>query len=361
MYVTDMFNERIEEFTPNGSGGYTYDREWGLRGDTAGTMNYPRLPCVDPQTGNLIVANTDSSTAVAWNVSVNPPREVWAYGALKTPYGLACSSTGTIYVADSNDSDVVALTSAGGLLGTMGSAEHMGFVRGIWVDSTDGTVWVDASTTGDVYHFAQWSDGGAFLGSFDVNSSIPSAGVFGISGNADYLYIALSSANQVAEYTRSGTLLGTFGGAGSKVGQMRTPQGLAFGPDGKLYVVEENNNRVSQWTVPPAPVSPKSYVATLGGPGHAGMYPSGAEVVPSGARTPATSWSPIPAMIASLSTPQAERWSGRRTHLRSLTRVASLGAAPTRVIPSSSSRATWVSTRPGTSMSQTTATAASWC
>ena len=91
MYVTDMFNERIEEFTPNGSGGYVYDREWGMRGDTASTMNYPRLLCIDPQTGNLIVANTDSSTAVAWNVGANPPKEVWAYGALKSPYGVACS------------------------------------------------------------------------------------------------------------------------------------------------------------------------------------------------------------------------------------------------------------------------------
>ncbi len=283
MYVTDTFNERIEEFIPNGSGGYTYDREWGLRGDTASTMNYPRLLCVDPQTGNLIVANTDSSTAVAWNVSVDPPKEVWAYGTLKTPYGLACSSTGTVYVADSNDSDIVALTSAGSLLGTIGSAQNMGFVRGIWVDSTDGSVWVDTSATGGVYHFAQWSNGGGFLGSFNINASIPSAGVFGITGNAGYLYIALSSANQVAEYTRSGALVGTFGGAGTKVGQMRTPQGLAVGPDGNLYVVEENNNRVSQWSVPPAQVSPASYVATIGGPGHAGMYPSGAEVAPSGA------------------------------------------------------------------------------
>lgn len=281
MYVSDTFNERIEEFTPGAGGTYTYTREWGLRGDTVSTMNYPRLLCVDPQTGNLIVANTDSSTAVAWNVSVNPPREVWAYAALKTPYGLACAANGTIYVADSNDSDIVALSSAGALLGTMGSAQSMGFVRGIWVDSTDNSVWVDTSATGKVFHFAGWASGGGFLGSFNVN--IPSAGVFGISGNAGYLYIALSGVNQVAEYTRSGTLEGTFGGAGTKVGQMRTPQGLAFAPDGNLYVVEENNNRVSEWSVPPSTASLASYVATSGGPGHAGMYPSGVEIVPSGA------------------------------------------------------------------------------
>ncbi len=249
MYVSDTFNERIEEFKPSGSA-WTYDREWGLRGDTATTMNYPRLICIDPQTGNLIVANTDSNSAVAWNVSVNPPKEVWAYAALTSPYGLACASNGTVYVADSNDSDVVALTSAGALLGTMGAAQNMGFVRGIWVDSTDSSVWVDTSATGKVFHFASWSSGGGFLGSFNVSTSIPSAGVFGIAGNAHYLYVALASVNQVAEYTRAGVLEGTFGGAGTKVGQMRTPQGLAFAPNGTLYVVEENNNRVSQWTVP---------------------------------------------------------------------------------------------------------------
>ncbi|HEY6471052.1 MAG TPA: hypothetical protein VI434_14950 [Candidatus Dormibacteraeota bacterium] len=39
-------------------------------------------------------------------------------------------------------------------------------------------------------------------------------------------------------------------GCKSKVGQMRTPQGLAFAPNGPLYIVEENNNRLSAWTVP---------------------------------------------------------------------------------------------------------------
>jgi tripartite motif-containing protein 71 len=251
MYVTDTYNERIEEFTLSGGGGFTFDRAWGVRGNTANTFNYPRLMCIDSSTGDLVVANTDSSMVVAWNVSPSTPKVDWSStaGGLADPYGVACAPDGTIYVANSNGDDVVAFTSAGAELGTMGSTDKLGFTRGIWVDS-DGSVWVDNDSSGNVYHFAAWSAGGAELGHFDVNTSIPKAGVFGIAGDSGYLYVALSSASEVAEYTRAGTLVGTFGGYGSKVGQMRTPQGLAFGPGGDLYVVENDNSRVSQWSVP---------------------------------------------------------------------------------------------------------------
>ena len=249
MYVSDTYNERIEEFTPSG-GGYVFLRAWGTRGETATTFNYPRLLCVDPSTGDLLVANTDSNMVVAWNVGAATPKVDWySTTGLADPYGVACAPDGTVYVANSNGRDVVAFNSSGTLLGTMGSTDNLGFTRGIWVD-TDGSVWVDADASGTVYHFASFADGGAEIGHFNVNSSIPTAGIYGLAGDANYLYAALSSVNEVAEYTRAGTLIGTFGGAGTKVGQMRTPQGLAFGPGGKLYVVEENNDRVAEWTVP---------------------------------------------------------------------------------------------------------------
>jgi DNA-binding beta-propeller fold protein YncE len=111
------------------------------------------------------------------------------------------------------------------------------------VDS-DGSIWTDVAASGAVYHF---SAAGTELSKFTVSIA---GGAFGIAGNAGYLYIALSSSNTVAQYTRSGTLVGTFGGAGSTLGKLRTPQGLTFGPGGQLYVVEQNNDRVSEWTVP---------------------------------------------------------------------------------------------------------------
>lgn len=251
MYVSDTYNERVEEFTPSGGGSFAFDRAWGMRGEAANTFNYPRLICIDPSTGDLVVANTDSNMVVAWNVSPSSPKVDWysTAGGLADPYGVACAPDGTVYVANSNGKDVVAFSSAGTELGTMGSTDNLGFTRGIWVD-TDGSVWVDTDATGNVYHFAAFSAGGAELGHFNVNNSIPNAGVFGIAGDSGYLYVALSSVNEVAQYTRAGTLVGTFGGAGTTIGKMRTPQGLAVGPGGKLYVVEENTDRVSQWSVP---------------------------------------------------------------------------------------------------------------
>jgi len=172
-------------------------------------------------------------------------------------------------VANSNGGDIVVFNASGTELGTMGAGikPKLGFTQGIWVDS-DGSVWTDSGTNDTVYHFASWASGdpGEFLGSVNVDAALGvgsgAAGTYGIAGDAGYVYIALPSINEVGQFVREGAptstgpcaaqlcLVGTFGSRGTGVGKLATPQGLAFGPDGDLYVVEENNDRVSQWTVP---------------------------------------------------------------------------------------------------------------
>jgi DNA-binding beta-propeller fold protein YncE len=237
LFVSDTYNERMEKFTLVG-GVYKFSLAWGMRGEAPNTFNYPRLMCYDPVNGDIIVANTDSNEVVAWSTAGH---EVWAGTGLADPYGVACGANGDVYAANSNGQNVVVFSSSGAKIATIGS--KLGFLRGIWVDS-DGSIWTDVAATGAVYHF---SAAGVQLSKFTVSAT---GGAFGIAGDAGYLYIALSSSNTVAQYTRSGALVSTFGGAGSTLGKLRTPQGLAFGPGGKLYVVEQNNDRLSEWTVP---------------------------------------------------------------------------------------------------------------
>jgi tripartite motif-containing protein 71 len=295
MYVTDMYNERIEEFSPSANGwvlnttlnaGSVTPGAWGMRGDGPGQFNYPRLLCWDPLTvtgngsGALIVANTDSNEIVAWNPNRvnNPPSVVWSSpaGALVDPYGVACDTNpaspgyGLIYVANSNGKDIVVYNPDGTPAvnaalpsNTMGTGSIVGFTRGIDVD-TDGSVWVDTGTASHVYHFASFNDPtqpGALLAQSDFIASSGSSKAcnpFGIAATANYLYLACSSTNNVVYYTKKGntqapTYTGTFGvfNAFDGIGTMQTPQGLALGgPNNDLYVVEENNDRVSEWQVP---------------------------------------------------------------------------------------------------------------
>ncbi|MGD0448142.1 MAG: hypothetical protein ABSB36_05935 [Candidatus Dormibacteria bacterium] len=292
LYVTDTYNYRIEEFSPtatsNGGDTYALDQVWGTRGDGPGDFNYARLMCWDPQTpletgasGALIVANTDSDMAVGWNptaatpVVAQTPTGPWEtaggtppVGTLDDPYGVACDpSTGDVYVANSNGGNIVVFNASGTELGIMGTLTKgkLGFTQGIWVDS-DGSLWADSGTNDTVYHFASWAAGGAELGSVNVDASLGvasgAAGTYGIAGDAGYVYIALPSLNEVGQFVREGAatasglcatalcLVGTFGSRGTGVGKLATPQGLALGPDGDLYVVEESNDRVSQWVVP---------------------------------------------------------------------------------------------------------------
>ncbi len=257
IYVTDMYNERIEEFTRNGvTGNYDFVQAWGMRGDTAIQFNYPRLMCWDQSTavggggfGALIVANTDSNEINAWNPQAGGgPALVWSQPTLADPYGVACdSSTGLIYVANSNGKDVVVVNSDGTVAGSIGVGKITSFSRGIAVDPLDGSVWVDAATK--VYHFASWSSGGALISSFVTPSG---CNPFGLALTANYLYVACPSKNNVVQYNRSAQLQATFGGfnAFGALGTMQTPQGLVLGPNGDLYVVEQGNNRVSEWQVP---------------------------------------------------------------------------------------------------------------
>ena len=114
-----------------------------------------------------------------------------------------------------------------------------------------------------MYHFASFNDPtqpGALLNQSDFIASSGSSKAcnpFGIAATANYLYLACSSTNNVVYYTKNGatqppTYVGTFGvfNAFDGIGTMHTPQGLAFGPNSDLYVVEENNDRVSEWQVP---------------------------------------------------------------------------------------------------------------
>ncbi|PKM97944.1 MAG: hypothetical protein CVU79_05805 [Elusimicrobia bacterium HGW-Elusimicrobia-3] len=58
------------------------------------------------------------------------------------------------------------------------------------------------------------------------------------------LYVADTGNSRVVVFDEEGRLLWAFGSDGAEPGQLKSPKGIAFGPDGRLYVSNTGNSRV---------------------------------------------------------------------------------------------------------------------
>jgi len=67
-----------------------------------------------------------------------------------------------------------------------------------------------------------------------------------------YFYVTIPEEHRIAKYSPAGQLIASFGGYGAGPGEFSSPQDLAVGPTGTIYVADTYNNRV-QVLVPTTP------------------------------------------------------------------------------------------------------------
>ncbi len=100
-----------------------------------------------------------------------------------------------------------------------------------------GTFFVADSKANAVFEF---DAAGRQVGKISSGLDSPSALAFG-SGK---LYVADTGNSRVAVFDASGKPLWTFSGKGSEPGQLKSPEGIAYGPDDSVYVSDTGNSRV---------------------------------------------------------------------------------------------------------------------
>ncbi len=280
VYVTDDSNARIDEFTQTGTfvrafgkgvnstdGSDICDAGTGCQAGFASTVGVARRP--DRPGGERVQRRLRSRRLERADRRVHPDRDVragirqerehdrrqrhmrrgerlpagqrrgWG-GAMGSPFGVAVSGSGDVYVGDDLNARIDEFTQTGTFVRAFGKA----------VNSTDGS---------DVCTALSGCQQG---GSSDSAGEIRLPYGVAVDGSSD-LYVADYSNARVDEFTPTGTFVRAFGdgvgfepfncstasgcqagGPGTGAGQLNGPTGVAVSGSGEVYVADNLNNRI---------------------------------------------------------------------------------------------------------------------
>jgi hypothetical protein len=259
VWVVDSGNYRVDEFSPEGN--FMRAFGWGVA------------------TGAKELQTCSSSCQTG--LPGSGPGQLGVEGAYKQAVGIAVapeSAGGDLWVADPGNARVTEFKPEANEVKYEREIHSSGSVTlanplGVAVDSS-GNVWV-ADWNGQLDEFS--SSGVSLL---QVTSSSPDGvAIDPLTGN---VWVSEVNVQRVSEFTSSGALVETFGWgvktgakelqtctancqaglAGSEPGQFYNPTGISVGPKGHVWVMENWNQRVQEF-------SPSGeYVAQFGSPGN---------------------------------------------------------------------------------------------
>lgn len=230
VYVADTWNARIAKFNPQGN----FVTSWGSGSEELQPGSGKRLT----RTGGTTEGN-----------SANP---LGFFG----PRNLVVSS-GRVYIADTGNKRVVVTDTDGNYLGQVGTAgAGIGqFNEPIGLGIANNNLYVGDTWNGRIQVFPLDANG--------VPQGVPSV-QWPVAGWQTDTYLdpfiavdsqgrvaaAVPSKNQVALYGATGQLLLVWGGQGNDDASTGQPSGMAFAPDGSVYVSEKANRRIQRWILP---------------------------------------------------------------------------------------------------------------
>jgi YD repeat-containing protein len=245
-WVSDTGHNRIQEFNSKGE----FIRQFGASGEGKGQFREPRGLAINQSSGNLYVADRNNNRIQEFN-SKGEFIRAWGWGVINGTAELQVCTT----------------TCRAGLSGE-GNGQFNG-LQGLAVDP-EGHLWsVEAGKTSA--RVQKFSSEGAYLSQFGAKGT--EAGKFespqGIAVSpAGNVYVADTNNNRIQEFKPSGELIRGFGWgvangeaklqtctttcqvgiAGAGNGQLSHPDGLAFDPEGKLWVADTQNSRAQRFS-----------------------------------------------------------------------------------------------------------------
>jgi DNA-binding beta-propeller fold protein YncE len=202
---------------------------FGSGGAIGGFADYPAA-VVSPSTGDLYVADTGNHRVEVFS-SAGKFIAAWGWGTNGASAYQICTSSCEIPISGSG----------------LGQFEAP---IGITIDPLTGDVYVVDSALGRIDQFSASGKPIRYFGkpgSGKGQIENP-AGGFAFDAATNQLLLADSGNNRIDVFTPSGASAGSLGSLGTGDGQFDVPIGVAAAPDGDLYVTDDSNSRVEQFS-----------------------------------------------------------------------------------------------------------------
>lgn len=303
LYVADTGNHVIRRIT---QGAIVTTHAGSMRSSgssdgfgTQARFNRPYEVALDPSTGNLFVGDTENDTirkvtpdgrvtTVAGDPVASGDVDGTGSEALfAVPWGIAVDAAGNAYVADHNNQKIRRITPAG-VVTTLAGSGSVGGNDGTgatarFVNPSDVVIGADGALyVADAYTMSirridlPTAFVSTFAGSKPVNSTVPDSNATGTAARFHFPHgVAVDAAGNAYVSEASGAIrkitpqgvvsvfAGAQGTSGSADGpalsaRFSFPRGLAFDPNGNLFVADTGNHTVRK-------ITPEGLVTTLAG------------------------------------------------------------------------------------------------
>jgi DNA-binding beta-propeller fold protein YncE len=220
VYVADTWNHRIQKFSLTGELVHVFGASGSpAAGETGGGLFYGPRDIIVLADGNLLISDTGNKRLQLFDPDGNFLQSIGSEGSqigqFKEPVGLGASPEGNIYVADTWNGRIQQFTP-------------------------------------EFFPFFDWQVE-AWFGQSIENKPYLAVDVQG------RVYVSDPEGARILIFDATGRYLGRFGRPGASTTELGLPNGLALSPDGHLFVVDSQNNRILKFEAPfeNAPAEPQ--------------------------------------------------------------------------------------------------------
>jgi sugar lactone lactonase YvrE len=255
IFVADLFNNRIQKWTPGATQGITVAGGNGA-GSSPNQLSNPWGIYLD-KNGNVFVSDRDNHRIQKWVPGatqgitvVGGNGEGSAANQLNNPYGVFVDSNGNIYIADTGNQRIQkwtpgasqGTTVAGGN-GYGGAANQFAYPVGVFVDSNENIFVVD----GNANRIQKWTPGATQGITVAYGASYANGGVYVDKDGT--IFVADANNHRIQKWTpgaTQGITVAGGNGGGSAANQLNYPSGVYLNNYGSIFIADRDNHRIQK-------------------------------------------------------------------------------------------------------------------